>query len=221
MKIRTFIKRLNATELGLGSTNDTYVAIPNEADLSEMFENNVAITIEDKNTGNTYSPENSNIKYTQTGQNNQERISGLGEFFRSRDAKVGDEIIIEKSEDKEANINYSMSLEHRNVIVLQKGKNYAEIIGEGDLEKYKNENDYYLHVRYGDRVKDLIIQYKESRKKKTTSPNETDYYDLVFDNESILKDFAYQEYIEISSNNDQQTLNRMITYMEHILEWED
>ena len=36
MKIHSFIKRLNATELGLGVTNDTYIAIPNEVNLSDI-----------------------------------------------------------------------------------------------------------------------------------------------------------------------------------------
>lgn len=38
MKIQSFVKRLNATELGLGATHDAYIAIPSEVDLSFMLE---------------------------------------------------------------------------------------------------------------------------------------------------------------------------------------
>lgn len=39
MKIQSFVKRLNATELGLGATHDAYIAIPSEVNLSFMLEN--------------------------------------------------------------------------------------------------------------------------------------------------------------------------------------
>lgn len=219
MKIRTFSKRLNATELGLGATNDTYVAIPNEADLSTMFTNNVAITAEDVETNQVFLPPQSNIKYTQTGQNGQERISGLGEYFKLKKAKVGDQITFERHEDKNGNVKYYLNFEHRNVAVMQKGKAYVEIIGLAALEQYKINDDYWLKVNYQGKEVDLIILYKESSKKKKTSPNETDYYDLVINGKSILQDFSYQEYIEIDFKSKQ--LNRMITYAEHILEWRD
>jgi hypothetical protein len=106
MKIESFIKRLNATELGEGVTNDTYIAIPRDVDLSQMLENQQAMTIFDRVEGVLYTPENSNIKYVQTGQNNQERISGLGQYFRRVSANVGDEILIEKVEDGDNCILY-------------------------------------------------------------------------------------------------------------------
>ena len=148
MKIRTFTKRLNATELGKGGTNDTYVAIPNEADLSTMFINNVAMTIEDRKNGQVYAPPEFNIKYIQTGQNNQDRISGLGKYFRNNLANVGDEIIFERQEDKTGNVQYYINLEHRDVIVLQKGKIYAEIIRTGALPQYAIDRNYRIEVFY-------------------------------------------------------------------------
>lgn len=219
MKIRTFTKRLNATELGKGATNDTYVAIPNEADLSTMFANNVAMTIEDRKSGHVYAPPTSNIKYTQTGQNNQERISGLGEYFRNNLANVGDEIIFERQEDKNGNIKYYINLEHRDVIVLQKGKNYAEIIRSGALPQYVIDRNYRMEIFYKGKRSTLDIVFVEATKKKKTSPAATDFYDLVIDGRSILSDFTYQDYIEVNIKNKQ--LDRMLTYMEHIMEWRD
>ena len=61
MKIHSFIKRLNATELNLGVTKDSYIAIPNEVNLSDMFVNRQALEIYDRKTGTLFTPENSNI----------------------------------------------------------------------------------------------------------------------------------------------------------------
>lgn len=219
MKIRTFTKRLNATELGRGATNDTYVAIPSEADLSTMFTNNIAMTIEDRQNGQVYAPPASNIKYTQTGQNNQERISGLGEYFRSNLANVGDEIIFERHENAAGNVKYYIELIHRDVIVFQKGKNYVEIIRSSSLPQFVVDNNYRMDVFYQGRKCVLDVIYKEASKKKKTSPNTTEYYDLIIDGSSILPDFTYQDYIEVDIKSRQ--LDRMLTYMEHIMEWED
>lgn len=219
MKIRTFTKRLNATELGKAGTNDTYVAIPNEADLSTMFTNNMAMTIKDRQSGQVYAPPKSNIKYTQTGQNNQERISGLGEYFRNTQANVGDEIIFERQEDSAGNIKYYLDLIHRDVIVLQKGKKYAEIIRNASLPQYAIDDNYRMYISYKDKKCTLDIIFKEASKKKKTSPSTTNFYDLVVDGTSILSDFTYQDYIEINIKNKQ--LDRMLTYMEHIMEWRD
>ena len=219
MKIRTFTKRLNATELGKGGTNDTYVAIPNEADLSTMFINNVAMTIEDRKNGQVYAPPGFNIKYIQTGQNNQDRISGLGKYFRNNLANVGDEIIFERQEDKTGNVQYYINLEHRDVIVLQKGKIYAEIIRTGALPQYAIDRNYRMEVFYKGKRCVLDVVFMETSKKKKKSPMSTDFYDLVINGISILSDFTYQDYIEVNIKNKQ--LDRMLTYMEHIMEWRD
>ena len=59
----------------------------------------------------------------------------------------------------------------------------------------------------------------ETSKKKKNSPMSTDFYDLVINGISILSDFTYQDYIEVNIKNKQ--LDRMLTYMEHIMEWRD
>lgn len=158
MKIESFIKRLNATELGEGVTNDTYIAIPRDVDLSQMLENQQAMTIFDRVEGVLYTPENSNIKYVQTGQNNQERISGLGQYFRRVSANVGDEILIEKVEDGDNCILY-LDFNHRDVIVFQKNKDWVEILTPQRMEPYKTGNDYSMDVIYqNERVK-LYVKY--------------------------------------------------------------
>lgn len=215
MKIHSFIKRLNATELGLGATNDTYIAIPIEVDLSDMLINRQALEIFDRKTGTVFTPENSNIMYVQTGQNNQERISGLGRYYEMVDAKVGDEILIERIEDR-SGIKYAIDFYHRNAIVFQKNRDYVEILTPEKIAPYAKENDYCFEVVIDGKPEILLVQFVEKRKKKKTSPRETDFYDLQIQGKSILDNYSYQEYIEVV--DDGKRLGRMKTYYYSLIE---
>ena len=57
MKIQSFVKRLNATELGLGATHDAYIAIPSEVDLSFMLEHQKVLNPINRYSGGLYKPE--------------------------------------------------------------------------------------------------------------------------------------------------------------------
>lgn len=217
MRVRSFIKRLNATELGLGATNDTFVAIPSEVDLSSMLVNQQVIEIFDRVSGTKFTPTNSNIKYVQTGQNNQERISGLGKYFESVSAKVGDEILFEKIEIGDKSELY-LDFNHRNAIVFQKNKLYVEILTPELLEPYKDGSDYLLTVKKKGKEVTLKIKFIVAEKKKKTSPQTTNFYDLIIDELSILNEYGYQDYIEILL--DCMHLGRMKTYIDTSIEWE-
>ena len=170
------------------------------------------MTIFDRVEGVLYTPENSNIKYVQTGQNNQERISGLGQYFRRMSANVGDEILIEKFEDDDSCILY-LDFNHRNVIVFQKNKDWVEILTSQRMEPYKTGNDYSMDVIYqNERVK-LYVKYLGQKMKKRTSPIDTAAYDLLIDGKSILPNYEYLDYIEISNGDADRRLARMKTYM--------
>lgn len=211
MKIESFIKRLNATEVGEGVTNDTYIAIPRDVDLSNILVNQEAMTIYDRVGGVLYTPANSNIKYVQTGQNNQERISGLGQYFRSVDAKVGDEILIERVVDGDESKLY-LDFRHRNVIVFQKNKDWVEILTPDRMTPYAQGNDYTVDVIYLNRNVELYVKYLGQKMKKKTSPSDTAAFDLLIENKSILGDYEYLDYIEIGIENDKKRLARMKTY---------
>ena len=220
MKIQSFIKRLNATELGLGVTHDAYIAIPSDVDLSVMLENQKVLHPVDKASGYSYTPSGSEFKYVQTGQNNQKRISGLGEFYASRDAKVGDEILVEKVQRKSGTVEYYIDLIHRNAIVFQvnsiKGRKCVEILPNSLIEGYANGKDYAFRVNYKGIELDLLVEFIEETNKKKTSPQPTKFYDLLIDGKSIMPEYNYQEYIEILTND--MRLERMKTYWYSILE---
>ena len=211
MRIESFIKRLNATEVGEGGTNDTYIAIPRDVDLSNILVNQEAMTIYDRVSGVLYTPSNSNIKYVQTGQNNQERISGLGQYFRNVDAKVGDEILIERVVDGDESHLY-LDFRHRNVIVFQKNKDWVEILTPDRMSPYANGNDYTVDVTYLNKNVELYVKYLGRKMKKNTSPTDTAAFDLLIEDKSILSDYEYLDYIEIGIENDKKRLARMKTY---------
>lgn len=211
MKIESFIKRLNATEVGEGVTNDTYIAIPRDVDLSSILVNQEAMTIYDRVSGVLYTPENSNIKYVQTGQNNQERISGLGQYFRSVDAHVGDEILIERVVEGDESKLY-LDFRHRNVIVFQKNKDWVEILTPDRMVPYARGEDFTVNVTYLNRNVELYVKYLGQKMKKKTSPTDTAAYDLVIEDSSILGNYEYLDYIEIGIDNDKNRLARMKTY---------
>lgn len=223
MKIQSFIKRLNATELGLGATHDAYIAIPSGVDLSVMLENQKVLNPIDKKLGIIYQPSGSDFKYVQTGQNNQERISGLGEFYISRDAKVGDEILIEKIQRKSGVEEYYIDLIHRNAIVFQvnsiQGQRCVDILPNNLIEDYLVGNDYVFKVNYKGKIHDLLVKFIGATKKKKTSPQATKFYDLLIDGKSVMSEYNYQEYIEILTKD--MKLERMKTYWYSTLEMEE
>ena len=87
MKIQSL---LNALMLQMGwATHDAYIAIPSGVNLSVMLENQKVLHPVDKASGFLINRQDLILNMFRHGQNNQERISGLGEFYVSRDAKLG------------------------------------------------------------------------------------------------------------------------------------
>lgn len=219
MKIYSFTKRLNATELGVGVTNDTYIAIPSEVNLSKMLENQKIINPYDRYSGEKYCPTRSDFKYVQTGQNNQERISGLGEYYEKTQAKVGDEVLVETIVTNNG-IEYYLDLCHRNAIVFQvnsiNGKKCVDILANDHIESYADGDDYKISVFYKGENHDLVVKFLEETKKKKTSPRATRFYDLLIDGNSIVSEYNYQEYIELLT--DGMRLSRMKTYTYSLVE---
>lgn len=219
MKIYSFIKRLNATELGLAGTHDAFIFLPREIDLSSMLQNQVVVYPFDRVTGKNYSPTRSDFKYVQTGQNNQERVSGLGEYYERNKAKVGDEILIEVVLDKDER-KYYIDFCHRKAIVFQvnsiSGKRFVEILENDYINGFANNQDYKIPVIYREKSQELVVKFIEETKKKITSPKATKFYDLLIDGKSIVSDYSYQEYIEILT--DDMRLDRMKTFKYSIVE---
>ena len=59
----------------------------------------------------------------------------------------------------------------------------------------------------------MYVKYLGQKMKKRTSPIDTAAYDLLIDGKSILPNYEYLDYIEISNGDADRRLARMKTYM--------
>ena len=76
MKLVQFVKQLNNTELGKGGTHDTYVLIPNELDITDIFTKaNEPIEFRDL--------DNNEAVVVRNTVGREKRIVGLGQYYRS------------------------------------------------------------------------------------------------------------------------------------------
>ena len=106
MKVIQLVKQLNNTELGKGGTHDTYVLIPNELDISDIFQQiNQPIEFIDAITKEKVTVRNT------VGR--EKRIVGLGQYYRSKDLSAGDEIVFERRENHGKSEYYVYTKKHR------------------------------------------------------------------------------------------------------------
>lgn len=214
MKIKVFKKRLNRIELGKGNTHDRYIAVPSGVDLSNMFEEGKVITpydvLNEKVLGS-----NNNICYkVHKEQNNQHRISGLGKYYDSVDAEIGDEISI-RQYDYGTHYEYDISFNKRHAIVFQKLRESGfELLTPSLLPELSPDNPIQMCIKYRGIESTLLIQFNKKVQKRAGSES-VDSYDLQIDNKSLINEFAYQEYLEIVGSN----LQEMKNYAEYEYEW--
>lgn len=183
MKVVQVAKKLNNTELGKGGTHDTYVLIPNDLDVSDIFdEPNKPIEFIDK-----YTKEKVKIRNT-VGR--EKRLVGLGQYYRSRNLYAGDEIVFEKQSLSEKNKYLIYTQKYENNLVLQKSKYGFEIL---TMDRYKEFKDKLVAVHN----KEVIIEYLQSKRKRNDSPDETEFYDVKIDGESLFKKYKVKDLIEI------------------------
>lgn len=233
MKIITFIKRMNANELNIGTAkmHDNTITIPAEVDISGLFTVTTSapsqpLSLFDRTTNMVYAPSRAKTRFEITSSNKQKRIYGLGDFFNQIKALPGDEVIIERIIGDDGSDNYYIDYRPRHVIVFSKLKNgYFEILREGGLSRYRVDKDFLADVIYKGEVKKLLIRYmgktqKKDKKSKgaknTAAIPKIDCYDLLIDGKSIASIVAYQKYIEI--NMETYDLEPMEIYIMHSTE---
>ena len=83
-KIYQYLHYPNATELGQGSTHETYLLIAKSIDLSGMFPIGKSVSVTDVKTGKRYS--------LKSAFGNEFRVNQFGPIYRDYDTQEGDEI---------------------------------------------------------------------------------------------------------------------------------
>lgn len=175
MKVVQFVKQLNNTELGKGGTHDTYVLIPNELDITDIFiKANEPIEFHDLDNNETVVARNT------VGR--EKRIVGLGQYYRSKDLSAGDEIVFERREI-DSTVEYKVGVIKRlDILVFQKSKAGFEILTPDRLGMAEAWTDLSED--------NFSIVFLCSAKKRNDSPDTTDYYDISVNGESLLDSYS-------------------------------
>lgn len=205
MKIVQIIKKLNNTELGKGGTHDTYVLIPNDLDVSDVFEPNMAMDFIDKYTGETVTVRNT------IGR--EKRIVGLGQYYRNLDLSAGDEIVFEKEKDKESTRLRIYTKKYENSIVIQKSKYGFEILTSDRMGRFRE--------MVSAMKADVQIDYVTSEKKRNDSPEATDFYSVKVDGKNLLDVYSGKELVELAVRDNHVFCSRFYGWKKYIFEEED
>ena len=183
MKSIQLIKQVNNTELGKDGTNETYILIPQDLNVSDLFdENNVKYNFIDKNSLKEYK-----IRLT---SGREKRIVGLGPFYSDKNLSAGDKVLLEKRVFENGEAQYYISLQRAsNTVFFQKVRNYFESMTTENvthvLDKEFSNND-------GVSIK---VEYYGEIQKRTDSPTKTKVYNIFVGDNNIQSDYQDRDMI--------------------------
>lgn len=205
MFIIQLIKKLNNTELGKSGTHETYIHIPQNLDISDIFpEPNIYINFYYKEKDKEY-----RIRCT-IGR--EKRIVGLGDFYRDNNVCAGDEVLLEKCIDGDKS-SYNIKLKRNtNGIIIQKCKTGFEILNIDKKDLINQETKILLNNI--ESTQPLSLEFITSVKKREDSPNKTDIYDLKINDKSIAKNYTGKDIMEILIHKESN-----IAYLNKVCIW--
>lgn len=191
MKSIQLIKQVNNTELGKGGTHETYILIPQELDVSDLFlEIGKEYTFIDKASRKPYT-----IRLTSA---REKRIVGMGPYYRDNNVMAGDQILLEKRIYKESEPDYFISLNRaEGVVYFQKVKSSFEAL---TAENVANLLGQTFNTANG---KAVIIDYHGEIQKRKDSPIMTKVYNILIDNNNIQGDYQDRDMVGISVNGNE------------------
>ena len=176
-KIIQYTHRPNKTELGMGNTHETYMLISSNTDLSGVFPSGIDVLVEDSDSKKQY--------ILKSSSGSEFRVNQMGEIYRDHNLQPGDEIIITHITNGLSTKTY-VSIRNFNRVVLVVGSNGTEVINIDRLLSHQIEDGKYALNTYDRGLQNkLNIAFKESRKKRSDSPNATDYYIVTMNDDSL------------------------------------
>ena len=176
-KIIQYTHRPNKTELGMGNTHETYMLVSSNTDLSCIFPSGIEVLVEDSDSKKQYKLKSSS--------GSEFRVNQMGEIYRDYNLQPGDEIIITHITNGLSTKTY-VSIRNFNRVVLIVGSNGTEVINVDRLQSHRIGDGKYNLNTYDKGVKNkLDIAFKESRKKRSDSPNATDYYIVTLNGNTL------------------------------------
>lgn len=206
MKSVQIVKRLNNTELGKAGTHDTYVLVPQDLDVSELFpEPDVVYDFIDRETGKKVPIRNTVAR--------EKRIVGLGPYYSQKDLCAGDEVVFELRETNEQVTRIIDYVKRMNTIVIQKSS-YGFDMLIPERRRLIDSNTKVGGVP-------LTIDFITSKKKRQDSPIETNYYDVKIGEKSILPNYGIKEYAVIEVVNDNARIDKFCAWVKAFVETEE
>lgn len=185
MKSIQLIKQVNNTELGKGGTHETYILIPQELDVSDLFlEIGKEYTFIDKASRKPYT-----IRLTSA---REKRIVGMGPYYRDNDVMAGDQILLEKRIYDNGNYECYIALNRSSsTVYFQKVRNYFEILTAENIEKILNKS------LVNSEEKIVKIEYYGEVQKRRDSPVMTKVYTITVDGNTIQENYQDRDMIGI------------------------
>lgn len=182
-KLIQYTHRPNMTELGMGNTHETYMLINTNTDLSGIFPPSIEVKVRDAVSGKHYSLKSSDGR--------EFRVNQMGDLYRDYNVHPGDEIVITKIENENTSDLCVNVIQYQRVVLLV-NSNGTEIVNIDRLNSYNLDNGIY-QINVSDRGKQNIlkISFRESRKKRSDSPNTTEFYTAQIDGQPLANGTYY------------------------------
>lgn len=211
MKSEKYIKILNNTELGKGTTHEYYVLVTGSYNVNDIFNgfiNNTTAFI-DKTDNSIVS----NIRLQSGGET---RIVGLGPYYRKHNLNAGDLLIFERIEKSDGSTSFYLNNNKKNNnIVLQKvGSKGYEILTQNVTTQYPLIIDPCL---FNEDYKNIEIRFTQSLKKRSDSPSPTDFYEIIV--EGVPYNIGDKEMMEIILKDDLKIMKKLKTWNKYSVQW--
>jgi hypothetical protein len=197
-KIIQYIHRPNLTELGMGNTHDRYLVGPEDI-LKHFFPLGVNIEIQD-----VYSNKKYNL-YSKF-ENREFRVKLMGDICDDYQLEPGDEVVFTRYESKDG-IRTTLQVNECGRIFLNPGKRENgdikdfEIVNIERLPRFEKEKKYKCNYSFLGKNHIIEITFNETRKKRTDSPVETDFYSVKYDEKYLDNKNSPIYYLSVRNKN--------------------
>lgn len=180
-------KTLNATEVGMTNTNDSYVLIPQKFDASLLFPTQGSQQIRDYISGDDYQ-----FRY-ESGR--EQRLYQLGKYCRDNNVQCGDILTIERRSINNQSRLFINAKRKHSIAFLQKHKEGYFIIrndiGSNILNKYFEFSIYETYYN-------LRIRFEGNIRKRKDSPSELPFYSVETIDGVNLQEKVKGPYVELN-----------------------
>ena len=183
--------------------------VPQELNVSDLFEElEKKYKFVDKVTNKTYE-----LRLT---SGREKRIVGLGPFYRDHNVFSGDEMLFEKRVKTSGDIEYFVSVNKFNsIVVFQKKKNAFAVLTPERLDSLVNKEFRDLYGRT------IQISLLGEFKMREDSPDLTKLYDVLLDDKSIARKYSNNQMFEIVSDGNRIEMRPFRPWKKYVIEVND